>query len=83
MTAAAPLPSDIRVEVRGASFAYGPRPALEGISFDAAGGELVGLVGPNGAGKSTLLRLVAGLVPPASGTVRLAGLDPHAAPRFA
>lgn len=69
------------VEVRGATFAYGERPALEGVSFSARAGELVGLVGPNGAGKSTLVRLVAGLLRPSSGSVRLAGLDPHAAPR--
>jgi iron complex transport system ATP-binding protein len=71
------------VEVRGVSFSYGLRPALEGVSFDAAAGELVGLVGPNGAGKSTLLKLVAGLAAPAAGVVRLAGLDPCAAPRRA
>ncbi|HET6921963.1 MAG TPA: ABC transporter ATP-binding protein, partial [Anaeromyxobacteraceae bacterium] len=64
------------VEVREASFAYGARPALEAISFTARAGELVGLVGPNGAGKSTLLRLVAGLLGPSAGAVRLAGLDP-------
>jgi iron complex transport system ATP-binding protein len=71
------------VEVSGASFAYGARRVLEGVSFAARAGELVGLVGPNGAGKSTLVRLVAGLLAPASGTVRLGGLDPHAAPRRA
>jgi iron complex transport system ATP-binding protein len=77
------LPTGTLVEVRGVSFAYGARPALVGVSFGAAAGELVGLVGPNGAGKSTLLRLVAGLLAPAAGTVRLAGLDPHAVPRRA
>jgi iron complex transport system ATP-binding protein len=71
------------VEVRGVSFSYGARPALDQVSFGADAGELVGLVGPNGAGKSTLLRLVAGLSAPAAGSVRLAGLDPHAAPRRA
>ncbi len=77
----APLPTGTLVEVRDASFGYGGRPALEAVSFGAAAGELVGLVGPNGAGKSTLLKLVAGLLAPRGGTVRLAGLDPHAAPR--
>jgi iron complex transport system ATP-binding protein len=71
------------VELREASFAYGARPALEGVSLTARAGEIVGLVGPNGAGKSTLVRLVAGLLGPSAGTVRLAGLDPHAAPRRA
>jgi iron complex transport system ATP-binding protein len=78
-----PGPGTPLVEVGGASFAYGARAALEDVSFAARAGELVGLVGPNGAGKSTLVRLVAGLLAPASGTVRLAGLDPHAAPRRA
>jgi cobalamin transport system ATP-binding protein len=53
------------------------------VSLTARAGELLGLVGPNGAGKSTLVRLVAGLLAPSAGTVRLAGLDPHAAPRRA
>ena len=78
-----PAPGTPLVEVSGASFAYGARAALEGVSLTARAGELVALLGPNGAGKSTLVRLVAGLLAPASGTVRLCGLDPHAAPRRA
>jgi iron complex transport system ATP-binding protein len=69
------------VDVRGASYRYGEAPALDGVSLQARSGEFVGLVGPNGAGKSTLVRLVAGLRAPATGTVRLAGLDPARAPR--
>ena len=69
------------MEVRDVSFGYGEQPALEAVSFGAAAGELVGLVGPNGAGKSTLIRLVAGLLAPSAGSVRLAGLDPAAASR--
>ncbi len=76
-------PPGVLVDVCDASFAYGPRPALNGVSFAARAGELVGLLGPNGSGKSTLVRLTAGLAAPSSGTVRLAGLDPHRAPRRA
>ncbi len=78
-----PLPGTPLVEVREASFRYGAQRALEGVSLAARAGELVGLLGPNGSGKSTLVRLAAGLVAPASGTVRLCGLDPHAASRRA
>jgi iron complex transport system ATP-binding protein len=78
-----PPPGTPLVEVRGASFAYGGVPALSGASFTARAGEVVALLGPNGAGKSTLLRVAAGLLAPTAGTVRLAGIDPHAAPRRA
>jgi iron complex transport system ATP-binding protein len=73
----------ILVDVREASFIYGERRAVDRVTFTARAGELVGLVGPNGAGKSTLVRMMAGLAAPSSGTVRLAGLDPSAAPRRA
>jgi len=47
--------------------------ALDGISLAAAGGEFVALVGPSGCGKSTLLKLVAGLIPPSDGVIRVNG----------
>jgi iron complex transport system ATP-binding protein len=64
--------------VEDVSFRYGTgqpgRPwTIERVSFDVAFGEVVGIVGPNGSGKSSLLKLLAGLLRPASGTIRLAG----------
>lgn len=47
--------------------------AVRGISFAAKHGEAIGIIGVNGSGKSTLLRAIAGLIPPASGTVHVAG----------
>ena len=55
------------------SKSYGRRPVLRGISFEARRGEILGLVGENGAGKSTLLRIVAGLMRPDAGSVRVSG----------
>jgi len=54
--------------------------AVRGIDLDIAEGELVAFLGPNGAGKSTTLRMLTSLLPPTSGTARVAGLDVTADP---
>jgi NitT/TauT family transport system ATP-binding protein len=54
--------------------------ALEKIDLHVRGGEFVTLIGRSGCGKSTLLRLIAGLLPPTSGTVQVAG-EPVTGPR--
>ena len=51
----------------------GRREILRGVDLELRPGELVALAGPNGAGKTTLLRAIAGLLPPAAGSVALAG----------
>jgi ABC-2 type transport system ATP-binding protein len=51
---------------------YGKREALRGVSFEAAGGEVVAVTGPNGAGKTTLLSILAGIARPTAGEVLVA-----------
>lgn len=53
----------------------GARVALDGISFTAQPGKIYGLLGPNGAGKTTALRVLATMLRPTSGDVRVAGFD--------
>ena len=73
--APAPAPAPARVaaiELDHVSRWYGNVVAVNDISF-ALGAGVTGLLGPNGAGKSTLLHLLAGLLAPSSGAVRIAG----------
>ncbi|MBI1362885.1 MAG: ATP-binding cassette domain-containing protein [Proteobacteria bacterium] len=65
------------LSVEGLSFSYDETPVLTDFSLQADAGEIVGLLGANGAGKTTALRLMAGILPPKSGKVLLAGLDVH------
>lgn len=79
-----PLPEPPRGEIAfdGVSFAYPTRPgerAVENISFRVAPGETVAIVGPSGAGKSTLFALLLRFYDPASGAVRIDGVDIGAA----
>ena len=68
------------LEVRALTKTFGAVEAVRGISFTVRRGEIVGFLGPNGAGKTTTMRILAGIFPPTSGEVRIAGRDPAREP---
>jgi iron complex transport system ATP-binding protein len=65
----------VALEGAGARYPQSSTPALQAVSLVVRAGEVTALLGPNGAGKSTLLRVVAGLLAPDAGSVRVAGRD--------
>ena len=74
------------IELQHLSKRYGggrsaPIQALDALNLTVPAGCLYGLLGPNGAGKTTALRILATLLAPDSGSVRVAGLDALAEPR--
>ena len=69
-------PEDVRAPllvVEGLGKSYGPLQAVQDLSFRVGPGEVLGLVGPNGAGKTSTLRCLAGILPPTTGSVHVAG----------
>jgi len=54
---------------------FGGVQAVDGVTFTVDQGDFVGLIGPNGAGKTTLIRIIAGLLRPDRGRVRLSDID--------
>jgi ABC-2 type transport system ATP-binding protein len=63
------------ITASGVNRRFGSITAVSDVSFRLPPGRIVGLVGSDGAGKTTLLRMIAGMLPPSSGTVAVAGLD--------
>ena len=76
---AAPPPAtaarDHVIEVKDMVRKFGDFTAVNHVSFDVKRGEVFGLLGPNGAGKTTTFRMLCGLLPATSGTLRVAGED--------
>ena len=68
------------IEVSHLSRYYGDHRAVDEVSFTIASNTIVGFLGLNGAGKTTTLRVIAGLLPPSAGTVRIDGEDLATAP---
>ena len=68
------------LELRELQVAYGPAPALWGVSLTLAAGELLSIVGPNGAGKTTLINAIAGVLRARAGKIVFEGQDITALP---
>ena len=78
MTTVEVAPAELAVAARGLVKRYpgAEQPALAGLELEIFAGETFGLLGPNGAGKTTAISILATLLRPSGGSVRLFGLDP-------
>ncbi|MFC0215614.1 ABC transporter ATP-binding protein [Paenibacillus chartarius] len=65
------------IKMNDISKSFDGKTIVEGLSFDIAQGDIVGLLGPNGSGKTTTVRLLNGVIRPDKGSLRVAGLDPQ------
>src|SRR5512134_2016672 len=68
------------LDARSLGKRFGEVVAVTDVSLAVRPGEIVGLLGPNGAGKTTTLRMLAGILSPDRGQVRVDGVDVHAEP---
>src|SRR5260221_6464720 len=62
------------INVEKLTKSFGPKLAVDHITFTVAKGEVLGFLGPNGAGKSTSMRMITGYLPPSEGTVTIGGV---------
>ena len=63
------------IKVENLKKAFGPKLAVNGVSFSVERGEVLGFLGPNGAGKSTTMRMITGFIPPTEGRISVGGND--------
>ncbi len=64
------------IELKGVSKHFGPKRAVDGVTFEVLEGQCYGLIGPNGAGKTTTFSMMCGFLFPTAGSVRVMGVDP-------
>ena len=79
------MDGDILIEARDLTRRYGAKAAVDNLNLTLRKGEILGLLGPNGAGKSTTMKMLAGVLAPTGGTVKIGGIaladDPRGAKR--
>src|SRR5688572_27552913 len=63
------------IQVEQLTKIYGTQKALDGISFEARQGEILGFLGPNGAGKSTTMKILTCYIPQTNGSAKVCGFD--------
>jgi ABC-2 type transport system ATP-binding protein len=63
------------IKVQNLSKSFGPKIAVNSVSFSVERGQVLGFLGPNGAGKSTTMRMITGFIPPSSGRVTIGEFD--------
>ncbi|RJX41244.1 ABC transporter ATP-binding protein [Paenibacillus pinisoli] len=61
------------LEMKSVGKRFGSKSALEGVSFKAGAGRIIGLLGSNGSGKSTIMKIASGIIHPTSGEARICG----------
>jgi ABC-2 type transport system ATP-binding protein len=71
--------SETPIHIQNVSRSFGEAPVLSNLSISVKTGSIYGFLGRNGSGKTTLLRMLAGLIKPDAGTVRVLGTDPFTA----
>jgi ABC-2 type transport system ATP-binding protein len=63
------------IQIQNLRKEFGPKVAVNGISFTVDKGEVLGFLGPNGAGKSTSMRMITGFIPPTDGSIKVGDYD--------
>lgn len=71
------------IQVKDLRKVFGPKVAVDGITFNVEKGEVLGFLGPNGAGKSTTMRMVTGYFQPTAGSISVGGVDMLEKPEIA